>query len=155
MKNVVGTGLWLAGASLTILEAAGVVGALSAGTVSDRLGRGGVLLTLAIAAPLVMLAFLYAPPALAFPLLILLGLSAVSATPVLLATVQDSFPDNRALANGTFLAMNFAVRAAGIYTVGLLADGAGLDRAFLVAALVGFLAIPAVPLLIRGQTAAA
>ncbi|MEJ2293115.1 MAG: MFS transporter, partial [Deinococcales bacterium] len=119
MKNVVGTGLWLAGASLTILEAAGVVGALSAGTVSDRLGRGSVLLTVAIAAPVVMIAFLYAPPALAFPLLILLGLSAVSATPVLLASVQDAFPENRALANGTFLAMNFLVRAGGIYTVGL------------------------------------
>lgn len=153
MKNVAGTGLWLAGASLTILEAAGVVGALSAGTVSDRLGRGSVLLTLAIAAPLVMIAFLYAPAAVAFPLLVLLGLSAVSATPVLLASVQDAFPDNRALANGTFLAMNFLVRAAGIYLIGVIADGAGLQRAFLVAALVAFLGIPAVPLLFRGRTA--
>lgn len=149
MKNVAGTGLWLAGASLTILEAAGVVGALSAGTVSDRLGRGTVLLVLATGAPIAMLAFLYAPSALAFPLLILLGLSAVSATPVLLASVQDAFPDNRALANGTFLAMNFLVRAAGIYVVGLLADGAGLERAFLIAGLVGFLGIPAVPLMFR------
>ncbi len=155
MKHVLGTGLWLAGASLTILEAAGVVGALSAGTVSDRLGRGSVLLTLAVAAPLVMIAFLYAPTALAFPLLILLGLSAVSATPVLLASVQDAFPENRALANGTFLAMNFLVRAGGIYTVGLLADGAGLERAFLVAALVALLGIPAVPLMFRGRAASA
>ena len=154
MKNVVGTGLWLAGGSLTILEAAGVVGALSAGTVSDRLGRGSVLLTLAIAAPLVMVAFLYAPPSLAFPLLVLLGLSAVSATPVLLASVQDAFPDNRALANGTFLAMNFMVRALGIYLIGLIADGAGLERAFLVAALVAFLGIPAVPLMFRKGSAA-
>ena len=149
MKNVAGTGLWLAGASLTILEAAGVVGALSAGTVSDRLGRGSVLLTLAIAAPVVMVGFLYAPPSLAFPLLVLLGLSAVSATPVLLASVQDAFPDNRALANGTFLAMNFLVRAVGIYLIGVIADGAGLERAFLIAALVAFLGIPAVPLLFR------
>jgi len=155
MKDVMGTGLWLAGASLTILEAAGVVGALSAGTVSDRLGRGSVLLTLAIAAPLVMIAFLYAPTALAFPLLILLGLSAVSTAPVLLASVQDAFPENRALANGTFLAMNFLVRAGGIYAVGLLADGAGLQRAFLVAALVALLGIPAVPLMFRGRAASA
>ena len=155
MKDVMGTGLWLAGASLTILEAAGVVGALSAGTVSDRLGRGSVLLTLAVAAPVVMIAFLYAPPALALPLLLLLGLSAVSATPVLLASVQDAFPENRALANGTFLAMNFLVRAGGIYTVGLLADGAGLQRAFLVAALVALLGIPAVPLMFRGRAASA
>ncbi len=154
MKNVLGTGLWLAGASLTILEAAGVVGALSAGTVSDRLGRGSVLLTLAVAAPVVMVAFLYAPATLAFPLLVLLGLAAVSATPVLLATVQEAFPDNRALANGTFLAMNFLVRAAGIYIIGLIADGAGLQRAFLVAALVAFLGIPAVPLLYRRRQAA-
>ncbi len=154
MKNVLGTGLWLAGASLTILEAAGVAGALSAGTLSDRLGRGSVLLTLAIAAPLVMLAFLFAPSGLALPLLIVLGLAAVSATPVLLASVQDAFPDNRALANGTFLALNFLLRAAGIYIVGLIADGAGLERAFLVAALVAFLAIPAVPMLVRSHATA-
>ncbi|MEJ2668386.1 MAG: MFS transporter [Deinococcales bacterium] len=149
MKNVVGSGLWLAGASLSILEAAGVVGALSAGTISDRIGRGSVLMTVAVAAPIVMIAFLYAPSGLAAPLLVLLGLSAVSATPVILASVQDAFPDNRALANGTFMAMNFMVRAAGIYIIGLIADGAGLERAFLVAALVAFLGIPAVPLLFR------
>jgi len=96
-----------------------------------------------------MIAFLYAPSGLAAPLLVLLGLSAVSATPVILASVQDAFPDNRALANGTFMAMNFMVRAAGIYIIGLIADGAGLERAFLVAALVAFLGIPAVPLLFR------
>jgi FSR family fosmidomycin resistance protein-like MFS transporter len=102
-----------------------------------------------------MIAFLYAPTALAFPLLILLGLSAVSTAPVLLASVQDAFPENRALANGTFLAMNFLVRAGGIYAVGRLADGAGLERAFLVAALVALLGIPAVPLMFRGRAASA
>ncbi len=149
MKDVVGSGLWLGGAALTILEAAGVVGALAAGTLSDRLGRGTVLLTVSVAAPLVMLAFLYAPAVLALPLLVLLGLSALASAPVLLAAVQDVFPDNRALGNGTFLALNFLIRAGGIYTVGALADGLGLERAYLVAALVAFLAIPAVPLLVR------
>ncbi len=155
MRDVGGSGLWLAGASLTILEAAGVVGALSAGTLSDRLGRGSVLLTVAVAAPVIMLAFLFSPGYLALPLLVLLGLSALGTAPVLLATVQDAFPDNRALANGTFLALNFLIRALGIWTVGALADGVGLHHAYLIAALVALLGIPAVPMLFRGRARAA
>jgi FSR family fosmidomycin resistance protein-like MFS transporter len=100
-----------------------------------------------------MLAFLYSPAYLAFPLLVLLGLSALGTAPVLLATVQDEFPKNRALANGTFLALNFAVRALGIYAVGALADGVGLHRAYLIAALVALAGIPAVPALYRGRPA--
>jgi len=136
--------LWLAAGALTILEAAGFVGALMAGTLSDRFGRFRVLLFLMISAPLIFLAFVYSPTWLVFPLLILLGFTAISPQPVLLALVQDQFPDNRALGNGTFLAMNFLVRAFGIWAVGIVADHIGLERAFMIAAFLAFLSIPAV-----------
>jgi FSR family fosmidomycin resistance protein-like MFS transporter len=76
-------------------------------------------------------------------MLVALGLTAISTTPVFLAIVQDEFPEQRALANGTFMALNFLVRALGIAVIGLLADRVGLHRTFLVSAVVAFLALPA------------
>jgi FSR family fosmidomycin resistance protein-like MFS transporter len=144
MSDVLNSSLWLAAASLTILEGAGVVGALAAGTISDRLGRSRVLFYLLAAAPLLLIAFLYGPGWLALPLLIALGLTAISPQPVFLALVQDEFPDNRALANGLYLAMNFLTRALAIWVVGLLADRYGLTNAFLWSALLVFLGLPAI-----------
>jgi FSR family fosmidomycin resistance protein-like MFS transporter len=136
--------LWLAAASLTILEAAGVAGALLSGTFSDRFGRKRMLLLLLSLAPLFMIAFIYGPAWLAFPLLLLVGLAAISPQPVLLATVQDQFPDNRALANGTFLALNFLIRALGIWVVGRFSDAFGLNAAFTMTAFLALISVPAV-----------
>jgi FSR family fosmidomycin resistance protein-like MFS transporter len=143
--------VWLAAASLTILEAAGVAGALLSGTLSDRFGRNKVLLVLLTTAPALMLAFIYSPAWLALPLLLLLGLAAISPQPVLLASVQDQFPDNRALANGTYLALNFLVRAGGIWVVGRFSDAYGLSAAFTTVAILAFLSVPAVFFLPKGR----
>ncbi len=136
--------LWLAAASLTVLEAAGVAGALLSGTLSDRFGRKRVLLFLLSVAPILLLGFIYGPAWLALPLLLLLGFTAISPQPVMLATVQDQFPDNRALGNGTFLAITFIVRALGIWAVGMFADAYGLNAAFTVTAFLALLSIPSV-----------
>jgi FSR family fosmidomycin resistance protein-like MFS transporter len=144
MTDVVGVSLELSAASLTILEAAGVVGALGAGTLSDRVGRLRLLAALLLIAPALLLLFVFTPGWMAVPLLILLGLASISPTPVLLALVQDYFPDNRALANGTFLSINFLSRAVAIYAVGWMADVFGLANAFLGGAVVAWLSLGAV-----------
>lgn len=144
IKDARGLSLWLSAASLTILEAAGVVGALFSGTLSDRLGRNRMLLLLLILSPLFHLAFVLGPTWAAVPLLLALGLTAISPQPVLLALVQDSFPDHRALANGIYLAVSFLVRALGIWAVGFLADRIGLQNAYLWSGLLAFLSVPAV-----------
>lgn len=136
--------LWLAASSLTILEIAGFAGALTTGTISDRFGRNNVLLALLISSPILFLVFIFGPIWLALPVLILIGFTAISPQPVLLALIQDQFPGHRALGNGTYLALNFLIRAVGIYFVGLFADRLGLDNAFMVAALLAFISIPAV-----------
>ncbi|RPJ41129.1 MAG: MFS transporter, partial [Chloroflexi bacterium] len=53
-----GSGLWLAGASLSVMEMAAVIGALAAGIVSDRLGGRRVMAAMTLAAPLAVLLFL-------------------------------------------------------------------------------------------------
>jgi FSR family fosmidomycin resistance protein-like MFS transporter len=143
MENELGSSFRLAALSLTILEAASVVGALSSGTLSDLIGRSRILLALFIAAPIVAILFLFAPVIFTIPLLLLLGLTAIPHTPVFLAIVQDFLPTNRALGNGLFLASNFVSRAFAIYVVGVLADNFGLTNAFLVSAIIGVACIPA------------
>lgn len=144
MKNEVEVSLWLSAAALSILEGAGVAGALLSGTISDRIGRRRVLGTLLFIAPLLTLLFIFGPSWLAIPLLIALGLTAISPTPVLLAIVQDEFPEHRALANGIYIGLNFLVRGLGITMIGLLADSLGLTLAFAIGTAVAFLGVPGV-----------
>ncbi len=144
MRDVRGLSLALAAGSLTILEGAGFVGALLSGSLSDRVGRHRMLYSLLFVSPLLLLALLFVPAWLIIPLLIALGLTAISMQPVILALVQDLFPDNRALANGSYMAMSFALRAVGIWAIGLTADAWGLTAAFVLSAGVGLLALPAI-----------
>ncbi len=134
-------------AALTMLEGAGVVGALFAGTFSDKLGRVKVLLGLTAVSALFMIAFLNSPGWLIAPLLVGLGLTAISPQPVLLAVIQDEFTDNRALANGSYMTVSFAIRSMGIWAIGYLADQSDLQTAFLIGGLIMFMGIPAVILL--------
>jgi len=146
-----GAALWLSGVSLTVVEAAGVVGALFSGSLSDRLGRHRVLLVLIAIGPVLMLLFLAAViwgaaagVWLQFPLLLLLGLTQISITPVIMALVQESYPQNRALANGVYMALSFALRSLVTPAVGALGDAVGLRVAFAVGALIQLLALPLV-----------
>ena len=146
MSDVVQANLWLAAAALSILEAAGVAGALFAGSVSDRYGRKRILFVFLTLSPLVLFAFLQfnATPFITIPLLLLLGLSTLATTPVFLAVVQDEFPNDRALANGILNALNFLVLGMGVVLIGVLADNLGLQRAFYISGFVAFLSIPSV-----------
>jgi len=136
-----GSTLWLAGASLAILELAGVLGALSGGTLSDRLGRKTVLLTITILAPLLMLAFLNVSGWLLVPVLLLYGFVSISPGPVFLALIQDHFPDNRAVSNGLYISMNFLLRSLALLLVGVAGDAVGLHTAFMGSAFLSLLGI--------------
>jgi len=145
MSHQVDTNLWWAAGALTILEGAGVIGALYTGTLSDKIGRGQMLLILLSIAPFLMLAFIYSAtlPWLAIILLVGLGLTAISPTPVLLALVQDQFPDNRATANGIFMLCNFLLRGIAIWGLGFMSDQLGLFMAFQISAVLALISIPA------------
>jgi FSR family fosmidomycin resistance protein-like MFS transporter len=144
-----GADLWFAGASLSVLEAAGVAGALLGGAVSDRLGRRRVLLISLLTTTLFMLVFLELNGWARFPALLILGLTALSITPVVMALVQESFPDNRALANGVYMALSFTIRSGAVVVVGVLGDLFGLRLAFTVSAIIPLLGVPFIFLLPR------
>lgn len=153
MQDEVQASLWLSAAALSILEGAGVAGALFSGTASDRFGRRRVLSLLLLVSPLLALLFIFGPGWLAAPLLVALGLTAISPTPVLLAMVQDAFPEHRALANGIYIGLNFLVRGAGIWLIGALADSVGLTMAFVIGTVAAFFSVPGVWLLPKSKLA--
>jgi FSR family fosmidomycin resistance protein-like MFS transporter len=137
-----GSELWFASIALSVLEAAGVAGALLGGSLSDRLGRRTVLFISLLVTPLLMLVFLVVEGWVRFPLLLALGLTALSVTPVIMAMMQESYPENRALANGAYMALSFVIRSGVILLIGVMADLWGMRTAFTVSAAVTFLGLP-------------
>jgi FSR family fosmidomycin resistance protein-like MFS transporter len=142
-----GADLWLAGVSLSVLEAAGVLGALLGGSISDWLGRRQVLLISLLTTVLFMFLFLSVNDWGRFPVLLVLGFTALSTTPVIMASVQESFPESRALANGVYMALSFVIRSGVVVLLGALGDLFGLRLAFTVSAVIPLLGVPFVFLL--------
>ena len=139
-----GASLWFAGGALSILELAGVVGALLSGTISDKLGRRFILFTAALLSSILLLIFLNTKGWLLVPLLLLLGFTTISTTPIQLAMVQEHLPKNRAVGNGLYMVIGFLLRPVATLAIGLLGDAFGLKQAYLYSALLSFLALPAI-----------
>lgn len=133
--------LWLAGAGLTIFEAAGVVGVLVAGTLSDRLGRRRMLTISLLGAPVSLLAFVWAQGWMAYTMLIFSGFTLLSTTPVMLALVQEYAGASPSAANGLFMMISFLARSAIVVIIGMVADSIGLRAAYIIFALVGFIGL--------------
>ena len=144
IQDVKGYEFEIAGLSLTLLEGAGVLGALTMGTASDWLGRRKILIVLFLVSPVLFLGFLNSSGWMLFALLLPLGFTMLSPSAVLLAVVQDSFRQNRALANGLFLMANFVIRSPALWLLGSVADRFGLENAFLMSGLIAFVGVPAI-----------
>ena len=114
------------------------------GTASDWFGRRRILAALFLAAPFLCFGFLNSSGWLVFVYLVPLGFVTISPQPVMLAVVQDSFSENRALANGIFLMANFVIRSPALWLLGGLADRYGLSTAFLISAVLALATAPAV-----------
>lgn len=144
LLSMEGASLAFAGISLSILEAAGFIGALLSGTISDTMGRKPTLLILMSTSAILLIIFLQVQGWLLIPILLLLGFTSISPQPVLLALVQDQFPENRATANGLYMAMSFLVRSLALVLLGMSGDAWGLRTTFFGSALIAFLAVPAI-----------
>ncbi|HSM23427.1 MAG TPA: MFS transporter [Anaerolineaceae bacterium] len=146
-----GSSLWVAGASLSILQAAGVVGAFLAGSLSDTFGRRRMLVISFITTPIFMLLFLQTKGLLQVPLLILIGFFGISITPVLMAIVLENFPNNRSFANGIYMLFSFVLMALATLIIGALADLINLRFTFTLSAVLVLFGIPFIRMLPKSQ----
>lgn len=139
-----GSGFWIAGASLSWLEIAGVLGAFLAGVISDRIGRQRMIFLSMLATSISMFLFLMSSGWLRVLLLPVLGFSALSVAPVIMALVQESYPENRALANGIYMAMNFLIRSVMVIILGGIGDLLGLRIGYFIGGVMMLLMLPLV-----------
>lgn len=143
--------IWLGGMALMLFEAAGVVGVLTAGSLSDYLGRKRVLLISLVGAPLSVLLFVISNDWTRILSLFSCGFMILSTTPVMLALIQEHAKNSPAAANGMFMLIAFVARASMVVVIGMIADRSGLQSAYLVSAGVGLVGIPFI-LMLPGRT---
>ncbi|MDJ0925249.1 MAG: MFS transporter [Acidimicrobiia bacterium] len=147
-----GNSLWLAGVALSIVEAAGIAGALAGGWISDHIGRRAVLVFGHITAPAALLLFLVTDGAVRIALLPVIGFTLLAIPPVFMAMVQERHPETRALANGVFLSISFAIRSLAAVGFGAVGDAFGLTTAMTIAALATFCGLPLIWVLFRAES---
>ena len=133
--------MWLAGAALTVFEAAGVLGVLVSGSASDRFGRR-VLVLLLLGAPLSLILFVFSGGWFRLMGLAFTGATLLSTTPIMLAMVQEHAGENPAAANGFYMMISFGTRSAVVVAVGFIADHIGLHATYLVSAGLALTGLP-------------
>lgn len=142
-----GESLWFAGIALTVQTGVGWIGALMGGAISDRLGRRVVVFASMSSAAVLMFVFVGIAGWVRLPILMLMGITGPATRAVLMALVQESCPNNRAMANGMLLAISFVLESGSSIVMGALGDIFGLRTAFTLSAVILLLGSPLVRIL--------
>lgn len=147
-----GASIWRGGTSLAVVELAGALGAITSGTVSDRVDRRFVLFVALLFSPLLMLAFLATRQmggVLPYLMLALTGFFTLSTSPVFMALTQEHGREHPATANGIYMGISFIIDALGAPLFGWIGDQIGLSEAYRWGAMIALLAVPLAFLLPR------
>lgn len=147
-----GVNKFLASSSISLLLGFGVLGTIAGGYLKDKFGFKKVMMMSVIVASVSMVIFSKTLGILQIASLALLGTTSMMAFPAGLALVHESFPNNRSLANGFFLAIVFALNAVAGVVTGFMYDKIGGNSTFLFSGLIGFLGIPFIFLLPKEKT---
>jgi len=133
-----GNSLQYSDLALTVIQLSGAMGALFAGTISDKIGRNRTLFIVSVITPLLTLLFLNLKGFWIFPVLLPLGFFLFAPTSVMLATVQDLNTDKKAFVNSIYMTLNFFVSVIVYPIVGTIIDRAGFLPTFRAIAFLGF-----------------
>jgi MFS transporter, FSR family, fosmidomycin resistance protein len=143
-----GESLWMAGVSLSLVQGSAIIGVFTTGTLSDKFGCRKILGILIVLAPLSMLLFIYSGGGmLMFVSLILVGFTAFSSSPVVLALIQKTEFQYKSIANGLFMTINFMLSSIMIMFAGKISDIISIEVMFQYFAIASFIGIPFVFLL--------
>ena len=136
--------------ALTVIQLAGAMGALFAGTISDKIGRYRTLLIISVVTPLLTLLFLNLEGFWIFPVLLPLGFFLFAPTSVMLATVLELDTEKKAFVNSIYMTLNFFVSVMIYPLVGAAIDRVGFIPTFRFIAFMGFGAVIIVLLTRKG-----
>lgn len=137
-----GESLWFSGGALSLLQASAIGGVFVSGTLSDKIGCKKMLVILTASTPFLMLLFIYSNGWFFIVSLLLLGLSAFSTTPVILALIQKSRFRYPSIANGLYMTINFMLSSTMILFAGALSDAIGIESTFNWCALCSLIGLP-------------
>jgi FSR family fosmidomycin resistance protein-like MFS transporter len=141
-----GESLWFAGISLSILQFSGVIGALGAGHISDKIGRQSTLALSSIGSVVSAALFIHFNSIFILPFV---GLFILSTGPVLMATIQDTNSHMPTFMNSMYMSVNFGVGSIIVFGVGLLGDNVGLNLTYIICNVLAIGCIPMAFLLNR------
>lgn len=139
-----GHSAWYAGFALSVFFAAGAVGGLLGGSLSDRFGRRMVLITTALLTPPLLYLFLLIEHWLVPGLIVLAVGSIISMAnrPIQLALGQDIMPEARGPMSGMMLAFGFVSMSVIAMTFSAVADRVGLEAVFWFVPITALFTIP-------------
>lgn len=142
---------WYGGFALSTIFAAGIVGGLIGGSLSDRVGRLWVLgASVALAPPLLYLYLLLENgTAVVLVVLFVAGMIAMSSRSVTLAVAAEILPEARGPMAGLLLALGFVTTSLAALGFGVLADAYGIEQVYWYMPAVWLAALPFVALLPR------
>lgn len=146
-----GHGEWYGGFALSTLFAAGIVGALVFGSMSDRIGRRPVLFLLVAVAPVLMSLYLWLENGTWLVLAVLAAAGAVMMAPrtIILAMAAEVVPEARGPMAGMLLALGFVAQSIAALGFGALSDAVGIGTAYWVVPFATLLCLPCIALMER------
>jgi FSR family fosmidomycin resistance protein-like MFS transporter len=149
MEN--GASIWIAGISLTIAQGIGLIGTMSGGFLNDRLGYKITMILSIVVSAVAMIFFSRSQGFAQILILGILSISSLMILPVGMAIVQKSFPKNRSLANGLYLALLFGTNALAGVATGAMYDQIGGQQTFFWSGIITLFGLPFV-FLLPGET---
>ncbi len=140
---------FFAGLSLSTLFAAGVLGMLGGGVLSDRIGRRESLALASIVAVPGLYAYLWFENGTLLPLLAMIPASfaLTSSRPIILAVAQEMLPEARGSMAGGLLALSYVSMSMTAFAFGAIADRIGIETAFYWVAATPLLMLPFIAML--------
>jgi len=133
-----GMELWGAGISLSVLQLAAAAGTFISGSISDRIGRRTTLVIVTILSPVLMILFLQSSGIASIILLVFMGIFLVGPESVNLAIIHNLDTKHLPFVNGVYMTINFFINAVMTLGVGAFSDHIGMDKTYLIAALLAF-----------------
>ncbi len=133
-----GMELWGAGISLSVLQLAAAGGTFLSGSISDKIGRRKMLIIVTVLSPLLMILFINSSGVYSVILLILMGVFLVGPESVNLAVIHNLDTKHLPFVNGVYMTINFFINSIMTLAVGGLSDWIGMDKTYLIAALLAF-----------------